>query len=92
MSILDNLVPSDALDQHLVAVENGVEYSLRHEWCVVVRRSIAGTWAGADRPSFGRATVVAFEDLAEEFTQPEFDKIVSDLLSFSYYEAWVTNA
>ena len=92
MSILDQLIPANTPDQHLVARVDGADYPLTHAWCVVVRRRTAAAWDGDGSPAFSRARIVVFENLVAAFQPNEFDDIVRELISFPYYDTWINGA
>jgi hypothetical protein len=89
MSILDQLVPTHAPEERLIAHANGTDFPLTHSWCVVVRRRTANAWSGPERPAFSRATVVAFDDLVAAFEPEQFDEMIRRLLTFPYHQTWV---
>jgi hypothetical protein len=92
MSILDQLIPPEETNQRLVAHVDGGNFRLTHEWCVVVRARTADAWAREGRPSFSRAIVVKFDDMAKSVGQTKFDSIVRELIDFPYYDTWITRA
>jgi hypothetical protein len=93
MWVLDRLVKDRVTHKPLKAKLDEVEYSLTAEWCLIVRKNIKEKWGekgGPNHPDFRHAHIVVFEDLVSEFEQAEFDSIVRDLVTFPYYDEWIT--
>ena len=92
MSVLDHRfkceVPSDAC---LSAEGNGTKFELTPEWCLVVRRQTAKQWTERGHPTFNNARLIVFEDLVENIGKESFNNLMKGLLSFDFYETWLSN-
>ena len=92
MSILERTFPPGTPPEPLIAHAAGTDYPLTIQWCIVVRQSTADSWIDTGRPNFSNAMVVSFDDLVSHVGSTEFDTMVRELLSFPYYDTWISGA
>ena len=94
MSILERTfpesVPQDDLRAEHVA---GETVSLLTEWYVITRLSVLESWEGPGRPGFSHHVhFLHFERIVQEYGgKVRFNSLISELLTFDFYDVWLSH-